>query len=160
MVYDDEPYRRLFDAADEDEVSAETSRSRSMPHSSTRKRLDAEGGYDMKADLLPLVLLALNGSDGNAGNEIVETLLLSSNSIPEIPRAVLALKAAQERTRAQAQQDDATAHEIVKAFAGRLSSTIDEDELNQLPALRRLVNRLPPDDRLKIVNPKKLVTNR
>src|SRR5262245_13399314 len=100
MVYDDEPFRRLFDAADEDEVSAETSRSRSMPHSSTRKRLDAEGGYDMKADLLPLVLLALNGSDGNAGNEIVETLLLSSNSIPEIPRAVLALKAAQERTRA------------------------------------------------------------
>jgi len=110
----------------------------------------------MDPDLTPILLLALAGrNQGNNGKELVEAVLFSSNRIPQGARTVFSVKAIQDRAQAQAQQDDATAQEIFKAFAGRLNNTIDDAELKQFPSLERLLSHLQTDDRGKIVSPPK-----
>jgi len=108
----------------------------------------------MNDQMLPIILFALANRNGESnGKDLAEALLLSSNAIPQVPRAVLSLKTTRDREKAQDQQDDATAQEIARTFVN-LKVRVEEDDLDQLPSLKRLVDRLAPEDRLKIINPK------
>src|SRR5437016_4136634 len=103
--------------------------------------------------MLPLLVFAIAAGSGNStdGVNLAETVVFSSNLLPEAPRTVLAVTNAQNQIADQQRRDNETAKELADIWDTKELTKLTEDDLNAHPQVKQLVNLLSSDDRKKII---------
>src|SRR6266852_3722824 len=104
--------------------------------------------------MLPLLVLAVAAGNNNSGNgvNLGETVVFSSNLLPEMPRTLLAITSAQNQIAEQQRRDNDTAKELADLWDKNHLTKLKQKDLDAHPRIKDLINLLSSSDRSKIVD--------
>jgi len=104
----------------------------------------------LDGDLTPLLILLLAGNQASS-SDLVETLLTASDQLPASSRTVLGVTFSQKRAQDKDRDEAQLADQLATALTAEPDGKITEDQLAQLPVLKRVVDRLPQITRDRVV---------